>query len=295
LNRGRPKKGSVAAAGGEGGGYVCDEASLNLYLKQISKYKPLKKMEEAEMAGRIRKGDRRALRRMVEGNLRFVVSVAMNYRYQGMSVPDLINEGNLGLMRAARRFDEGKGFKFISYAVWWIRQAMLSMMADQSRIVKTPINRVGEIYKIGKATMKLEQKLQRKPDFGEVAKALRMDRQEVVDTMMIGDSHVSFDAPFEDGGTRLEHLQDTSNELPDSCVADISLRQKIEGILGTLTKREARVIKLYFGIDCDTGHTLEDIGQVFNLTRERVRQIKEKALMRLKHSTRSKQLRGLAE
>jgi len=295
---GRKKKVGASTGddgGGGGGSYVPDETSLRLYLKQIGNRKPLSKAEEADLAQRIRKGDRRALNKMVEGNLRFVVSVAMNYRNQGMSVTDLINEGNLGLIRAAKRFDETKGFKFISYAVWWIRQAILSTLADQSRTVRTPLNRVGAIYKIGKATAKLEQKLQRKPDFEEIAKELRMEQQDVADSMMIGDTHVSLDATFEDGGSRLDQLCDTSNAPPDSCVAEISLQSKIEVILETLSKKEAEIVRLYFGIGCDSAHTLEEIGEMYNLTRERIRQIKEKAIRRLKHTGRSKELQGLRE
>ncbi len=275
--------------------YISEEASLALYLKQIGKHKPLKRVEESELAQKIRKGDRRALKRMVEGNLRFVVSVAMNYRHQGMPVVDLINEGNIGLIRAAKRFDETKGFKFISYAVWWIRQAILSALADQSRVVKTPLNRVGAIHKIGKATTRLEQKLMRKPDFHEIARELRMEKQDVEDSMMIGDTHVSLDAPFENGDTRLDLLRDTGGESPDACLAEISLRDRVESILGTLTKREAEIVRLYFGIGFDSAHTLEDIGEIYNLTRERIRQIKEKAFRRLKHSKRSRTLRELQE
>ncbi len=294
MARGRKKQGG--AAGEEGvGSFVPEETSLRLYLKQIGKHKTLSRVEEADLTRRIRKGDDRALHRMVEANLRFVVGVAMNYRNQGMSVTDLINEGNLGLIRATRRFDESKGFKFISYAVWWIRQAILSALADQSRTVRTPLNRVGTIYKIGKATTRLEQKLQRKPDFEEIAKELRMGQQDVADSMAIGDTHVSLDASFEDGGTRLDNLCDTSNAPPDACVGEISLHSRITGILESLTEREAEIVKLYFGIGCDAAHTLEEIGAMYNLTRERIRQIKEKAIRHLKHSSRSKTLRDFRE
>jgi RNA polymerase primary sigma factor len=273
--------------------FAPDEASLPLYLKQIGKTKPLTLDEEAVLAVRIRKGDRKALNKLVHANLRFVVSVSMNYRNQGQSITDLINEGNLGLIRAARRFDETKKFKFISYAVWWIRQAILQSLAEQSRIIKMPLNRVGAIYKVGKMFSRLEQKLKRAPTANEIAGEMDIDHQEVSETMSIGNTHTSLDAPTKDGedGKLLDLLQDKSMDPPDSCVADISLRKQITVILSTLTKRESEVVRLYFGIDEETGHTLEEIGSRFNLTRERVRQIKEKALRRLKHTSRSQSLR----
>lgn len=273
--------------------FISDEASLALYLKQIGKNKTLTLNEEAGLAVRIRKNDRRALNKLVQANLRFVVSVAMNYRNQGLSITDLINEGNLGLIRAAKRFDETKKFKFISYAVWWIRQAILQSLAEQSRIIKMPLNRVGTIYKIGKTASVLEQKYKRSPTPNEIAKEMSIEDTEVQEAISIGNTHTSLDAPLNEGedGKLLDLLQDRSSEPPDTCVSDISLRKQIESILGTLSNREAEVIKLYFGIGQDTAHTLEEIGQRFNLTRERVRQIKEKAIKRLKHSSRSKQLR----
>lgn len=273
--------------------FVSDEASLALYLKQIGKNKTLSLDEEANLAVRIRKGDRRALNKLVQANLRFVVSVSMNYRNQGLSITDLINEGNLGLIRAAKRFDETKKFKFISYAVWWIRQAILQALAEQSRIIKMPLNRVGTIYKVGKTFSRLEQKLKRAPTANEIAGEMDIDDQEVAETMSIGNTHTSLDAPISEGedSKLLDLLQDQSMDPPDSCVSDISLRKQITTILNTLSKRESEVVRLYFGIDEDTAHTLEEIGQRFNLTRERVRQIKEKALRRLKHSSRSQRLR----
>ncbi len=273
--------------------FISDETSLALYLKQISKNKTLTVAEEAELAVRIRKSDRRALNKLVQANLRFVVSVSRNYQNQGLSLADLINEGNLGLIRAAKRFDETKGFKFISYAVWWIRQAILQALAEQSRIIKLPLNRVGTIHKIGKAASRLEQKLKRSPDASEIAKELEIDNQEVTDTIKIGNSHMSLDAPFSEGedGKLIDLLQDQSMGSPDDGVMEVSLQEEIHRILSTLSKREAEVVRLYFGIGEDTAHTLEEIGQRFNLTRERVRQIKEKAIRRLKHSTRSQKLR----
>lgn len=273
--------------------FISDENSLALYLKQISKNKTLTLNEEAELAVRIRAGDRKALNKLVQANLRFVVSVSRNYQNQGLSLSDLINEGNLGLIRAAKRFDETKKFKFISYAVWWIRQAILQALAEQSRIIKLPLNRVGTIHKIGKASTKLEQKLGRTPSSEEIAKELAIDGQEVTDTIKIGNSHMSLDAPFNEGedGKLIDLLKDNSMDPPDATVLDNSLQEEIEKILSTLSKREAEVVKLYFGIGQDTSHTLEEIGQRFNLTRERVRQIKEKAIRRLKHSSRSQKLR----
>jgi RNA polymerase primary sigma factor len=284
---------SLAAEERDGVSFVSDESSLALYLKQIGKNKTLKLAEEASLAVRIRKGDRRALNKLVQANLRFVVSVSMNYRNQGLSITDLINEGNLGLIRAAKRFDETKKFKFISYAVWWIRQAILQALAEQSRIIKMPLNRVGTIYKVGKTFSKLEQKLKRAPTANEIAGELDIDHQEVSETMSIGNTHTSLDTPISDGeeSKLLDLLQDQSMEPPDSCVSDISLRKQIAAILNTLSYRESEVVRLYFGSEEDSAHTLEEIGQRFNLTRERVRQIKEKALRRLKHSSRSQRLR----
>ncbi len=273
--------------------FISDESSLALYLKQIGKNKTLTLDEEASLAVRIRKNDRRALNKLVQANLRFVVSVAMNYRNQGLAITDLINEGNLGLIRAAKRFDETKKFKFISYAVWWIRQAILQSLAEQSRIIKMPLNRVGTIYKIGKTASVLEQKLKRRPAPNEIAKEMSIDNSEVQEAISIGNTHTSLDAPLNEGedGKLMDLLKDKRSEPPDSCISDISLQKQIESILSTLNKREAAVIKLYFGIGQDTAHTLEEIGQRFDLTRERVRQIKEKAIMRLKHSSRSNRLR----
>ncbi len=273
--------------------FLTEENSLALYLKEIGKNKTLPVEEEAQTAVRIRKGDRKALEKLVKANLRFVVSVARNYQNQGLPLSDLINEGNLGLIRAARRFDEKKNFKFISYAVWWIRQAILQALAEQSRIIKLPLNRVGTIHKIGKAQSKLEQKYRRIPNIEEIARELKLDEEEVQETIKIGNSHMSLDAPLQQGedSKLLDLLQDEDQELPDDGVMEISLHEEINQTLDTLTCREKEVIKLYFGIGEETAHTLEEIGQRFNLTRERARQIKEKALRRLKHSSRSQRLK----
>jgi len=273
--------------------FLSDENSLALYLKEISKNKTLTLEEEAALAVRIRKDERKALEKLVKANLRFVVSVCRNYQNQGLPLSDLINEGNLGLIRAAKRFDEKKNFKFISYAVWWIRQAILQALAEQSRIIKLPLNRVGTIHKIGKMQSRLEQKYRRMPNIEEIANELQIDIDEVRETIKIGNSHMSLDAPLQQGDESklIDVLQDENQERPDDGVMDISLHEEIDQILDTLSEREKEVVKLYFGIGEDTAHTLEEIGQRFSLTRERVRQIKEKALRRLKHSSRSKRLK----
>lgn len=273
--------------------FISEESSLALYLKEISRNKTLSLEEEAVLAVRIREGDRKALEKLVKANLRFVVSVCRNYQNQGLPLSDLINEGNLGLIRAARRFDEKKNFKFISYAVWWIRQAILQALAEQSRIIKLPLNRVGTIHKIGKTQSKLEQKLKRLPMLEEIAQELQIDIEEVQETIKIGNTHMSLDAPLQQGedAKLLDMLQDENQERPDNGVLDVSLQEEIDKTLDTLSEREKEVVKLYFGIGEDTAHTLEEIGQRFNLTRERVRQIKEKALRRLKHCSRSKRLK----
>jgi RNA polymerase primary sigma factor len=273
--------------------FLTEENSLALYLKEIGKNKTLSIEEEAIAAVRIRKNDRKALEKLVMANLRFVVSVARNYQNQGLPLSDLINEGNLGLIRAAKRFDEKKNFKFISYAVWWIRQAILQALAEQSRIIKLPLNRVGTIHKIGRAQGKLEQKYHRSPAISEIALELELDEEEVQETIKIGNSHMSLDAPLAHGedSKLMDLLKDDDQELPDDGVIEISLQEEINQTLDTLSEREKEVIKLYFGIGEETAHTLEEIGQRFNLTRERARQIKEKALRRLKHSSRSQRLR----
>jgi RNA polymerase primary sigma factor len=273
--------------------YLSEKNSLALYLKEISKSKTLSVEEETELAVAIKKGDRRALEKLVKANLRFVVSVCRNYQNQGLPLNDLINEGNYGLIRAAKRFDEKKNFKFISYAVWWIRQSILQALAEQSRIIKLPLNRVGTIHKIGKTQSKLEQKLLRSPNVEEIAQELNIEEKEVNDTIKIGNSYLSLDAPLKQGEDvhLIDMIRNDQQELTDVTIMDISLQEEIERILNTLSEREKEVLKLYFGIGEDTAHTLEEIGRRFNLTRERVRQIKEKALRRLKHCSRSDRLK----
>ena len=272
--------------------FLPDDGALTLYLKEIGKNKSLTLEEEAKLAVKIRKGDRRALEMLVKANLRFVVSVARNYQNQGLPLSNLINEGNLGLLRAAKRFDEKKNFKFISYAVWWIRQSILQALAEQSRIIKLPLNRVGAIHKIGKTQSRLEQKLRRVPNATEIAAELQIGEEEVYESIKIGSSHMSLDAPLQssEDSRLLDLLADDEQLPPDDGLMDISLHDEINKTLDTLSEREKEVVRLYFGIGEDTSHTLEEIGQRFNLTRERARQIKEKALRRLKHSSRSKRL-----
>lgn len=268
--------------------YLHEEGSLALYLKEIGKNGCLTIEEEARLAEKIRSGDRKSLAHLVEANLRFVVSVARNYQNQGLPLTDLINEGNLGLIRAATRFDGKKNFKFISYAVWWIRQSILQALAEQSRIIKLPLNRAGTLHKIGKVQRKLEQKLCRSPEVEEIAEGLSMDENEVAETMKIANSHVSLDAPIQIGedARLIDLLPDAEGDLPDASLMEVSLREEISKTMNTLTERERQVVCLYFGIGEETSHTLEEIGNRFNLTRERARQIKEKALLKLKRSSR---------
>jgi RNA polymerase primary sigma factor len=275
--------------------FISEEGSLSLYFKEIGKNKPLSSEEEAALAIRIRNGDRKALEKMVKANLRFVVSVSRNYQNQGLPLSDLINEGNLGLIRAAKRFDEKKNFRFISYAVWWIRQAILQSLAEQSRIIRLPLNRVGTIHNIAKTQVKLEQKYRRTPTAEEIARELSLDESEVRETLKIGNTHMSLDAPLQQGmdSKLIDVLHDDNQERSDDGAIDISLREEIEKTLDTLSNREKEVVKLYFGIGKETAHTLEEIGLRFNITRERVRQIKEKSLRRLKHFSRSNKLRKL--
>ena len=269
-----------------------EDNTLSIYLKEIGKNRNLTAAEEAECAVKIREGCDFALEKLVKSNLRFVVSVARNYQNQGLPLCDLINEGNLGLIRAAKRFDEKKNFKFISYAVWWIRQAILQALAEQSRIIKLPLNRVGTIHKIGKTQSKLEQRYRRSPNPDEIARELNIDESEVRETIKIGNSHMSLDAPLQNGedSKLMDLLRDDEQEKPDDGLMDISLHNEINKTLETIKKKKKEVVRLYFGIGEETSHTLEEIGMRFNLTRERARQIKEKALKRLKHSSRSKKL-----
>jgi RNA polymerase primary sigma factor len=275
--------------------FISEESSLALYFKEIGKNKPLSPEEESVLAVKIRKGERKALEKLVKANLRFVVSVSRNYQNQGLPLSDLINEGNLGLIRAAKRFDEKKNFKFISYAVWWIRQAILQSLAEQSRIIRLPLNRVGTIHKIAKMQVKLEQKYRRTPNAEEIASELSLDENDVRETLKIGNTHMSLDAPVQQGmdSKLMDVLHDENQERPDEGAMEISLRDEIEKTLDTLSEREKEVVKLYFGIGKETAHTLEEIGLRFNITRERVRQIKEKSLRRLKHFSRSNRLRKL--
>jgi RNA polymerase primary sigma factor len=271
-----------------------DSHSLDKYLQEIGKVNLLTPEQEIDYSIRIKRGDQVALEKLVKANLRFVVSVAKQYQNQGLSLGDLINEGNLGLIKAAKRFDETRGFKFISYAVWWIRQSILHALAEQSRIVRLPLNRVGALNKIGKAYNSLEQEYEREPTAEEIAKELEMDFEEVSDTLKMSNRHVSMDAPFTQGeeNSLLDVLESDENPLPDTILMSDSLRDEIERALSSLSEREAEVIKLYFGFDGEHSLTLEEIGEQFHLTRERVRQIKEKAIRRLRHTSRSKNLRS---
>jgi RNA polymerase primary sigma factor len=269
------------------------EYSLEKYLQEISEVPLLTSEEEIILAKRIKDSDQYALERLTKANLRFVVSVAKQYQNQGLSLGDLINEGNLGLIKAATRFDETRGFKFISYAVWWIRQSILQALAEQSRVVRLPLNRVGALNKIGKALSVLEQEFEREPSEKEIADQLDMSTYEVADTLKISGKHLSLDAPFkQDEESRLmDVLENDEHPEPDDILLDESLKIEVERALSTLTKREAEVVKLYFGLGREHPLTLEEIGELFNLTRERVRQIKEKAIARLRHASRSKSLR----
>ncbi|MCX7984554.1 MAG: RNA polymerase sigma factor RpoD/SigA [Bacteroidetes bacterium] len=271
-----------------------ESQSLDKYLQEIGKVELLTPQEEIELARRIKKGDQKALEKLTKANLRFVVSVAKQYQNQGLSLGDLINEGNLGLIKAAKRFDETRGFKFISYAVWWIRQSILQALAEQSRIVRLPLNRVGALNKIGKAFSTLEQEFEREPSASELAEELDMSLFEVSDTLKISGRHLSMDAPFAQGEDNrlLDVIQDNRQPAPDAGLMEESLKEEVRRALATLSEREAQVIKLYFGIDSEHSLTLEEIGEKFNLTRERVRQIKEKAIRRLRHASRSKALRA---
>jgi RNA polymerase primary sigma factor len=266
-----------------------DTPSLDKYLQEIGKVKLITAAEEVELARRIKQGDNDALEQLAKANLRFVVSVAKQYQGQGLSLPDLISEGNLGLIKAASRFDETRGFKFISYAVWWIRQQILQSLAEQARIVRLPLNKIGSINKINKAFARLEQEHERPPTALELAELLEMTLEEVKTSMNNTGRHVSMDAPLRDdgdSGTMMDLMQNEDIPSPvDSLMSD-SLRVEIERSLSTLSGREADVIRLYFGLNGNQPHTLEEVGQKFDLTRERVRQIKEKAIRRMKHTNR---------
>ncbi|MFC2096791.1 RNA polymerase sigma factor RpoD/SigA [Bacteroidota bacterium] len=269
-----------------------ESASLDKYLQEIGKEELITVEEEVELAQRIRKGDQIALEKLTKANLRFVVSVAKQYQNQGLSLPDLINEGNLGLIKAAEKFDETRGFKFISYAVWWIRQSILQALAEQSRIVRLPLNQVGSLNKINKAFSKFEQEHERKPSPEELASELEISADKVADTLRVSGRHVSVDAPFVDGeaNSLLDVLINSDSPVADRALVKESLSREIDRALSTLTERERDIIKLFFGIG-NTEMTLEEIGERFELTRERVRQIKEKAIRRLRHTSRSKLLK----
>ncbi len=272
--------------------FLNEDNTLAIYLKEIGKSRNLTAAEEAECAREIRKGNKAALEKLVKSNLRFVVSVARNYQNQGLPLSDLINEGNLGLIRAAKRFDEKKNFKFISYAVWWVRQAILQSLAEQSRIIKLPLNRVGTIHKIGKTQALLEQKYKRMPNAKEIAEELNIKEYDVHETVRIGNSHMSLDAPIQDGqdSKLIDVYYDQDQETADLDVISKSLKEEISKTLDTLSERERDVVRLYFGLGDQAPHTLDEIGKRFSLTRERARQIKEKAINRLKKSNTGRHL-----
>ena len=269
-----------------------ESASLDKYLQEIGKEELITVEEEVELAQRIKKGDQVALEKLTKANLRFVVSVAKQYQNQGLSLPDLINEGNLGLIKAGQKFDETRGFKFISYAVWWIRQSILQALAEQSRIIRLPFNQVGSLNKINRAFAKFEQEHERKPSPEELAETLELPADKVADTLRVSGRHVSVDAPFVDGedNSLLDVLVDNDSPNADRALMMESLGKEIQRALATLAERETDIIRLFFGIGCQE-MTLEEIGERFGLTRERVRQIKEKAIRRLRHTSRSKLLK----
>ena len=269
-----------------------ESASLDKYLQEIGKEDLITVEEEVELAQRIRKGDQKALEKLTRANLRFVVAVAKQYQNQGLSLPDLINEGNLGLIKAAEKFDETRGFKFISYAVWWIRQSILQALAEQSRIVRLPLNQVGSLNKINKAFSRFEQENERRPSPEELADSLDLPAEKVADTLRVSGRHISVDAPFVEGedNSLLDVLVNDDSPIADRTLINESLSTEVERALSTLTERERDIIKLFFGINTQE-MTLEEIGEKFGLTRERVRQIKEKAIRRLRHSSRSKLLK----
>jgi RNA polymerase primary sigma factor len=272
--------------------HTYEEGSLDQYLRDISIYPLITREQEVELAKLIRESDQEALDTLVRSNLRFVVSVAKKYQNQGVSLSDLINEGNLGLIRAAHKFDETKGIKFISYAVWWIRQAILQALAEQSRIVRVPLNRAGTLHRIGKRASALLQELGREATHAEIADGMDLTEEEVAKTMSISQTHLSLDAPMTPGEDNrlLDYLPDTMNPTPDEETFDKALTQSIHEALAGLKEREAKILRLYFGLDGSEPMTLEQIGAVLNITRERVRQIKEKALSRLRHVSRARAL-----
>jgi RNA polymerase primary sigma factor len=271
-----------------------ESQSLDKYLQEIAKVDLITAEVEVELARRIREGDQVALERLTKANLRFVVSVAKQYQNNGLTLGDLINEGNLGLIKAAGRFDEKRGFKFISYAVWWIRQSIMQALAEQSRIVRLPLNRIGSLTKVSKTFAELEQKFQREPSTEEVAEVIGVSTEEIIDSLRIAGRHVSVDAPFAQGeeGSLLDVLSDANESNPESAMMAESLIQEVQRSLATLTAREADVISLYFGLNRQQSMSLEEIGNKFHLTQERVRQIKEKATRRLRHTSRNRTLKS---
>lgn len=268
--------------------------SLDKYLHEIGKVGLLTAEKEVELAKKIKKGDRDAFEKLINSNLRFVVSVAKQYQNQGLTLPDLINEGNLGLIKAAQRFDETRGFKFISYAVWWIRQSILQALAEQARIVRLPLNKIGSINKINKAFNQLEQEFQREPTSKEIAEILETTPEVVDEAIKSAGHHISMDAPMrdEDGNNMYDVLLNMDTPSPEKGLLNNSLQQEIERSLATLNERESEIIRYYFGLNGTRPHTLEEIGEVFGLTRERVRQIKEKAIKKLKNNYRNKLLKS---
>lgn len=270
-----------------------ESASLDKYLQEIGREELITVEQEVELAARIRKGDRRALETLTKANLRFVVSVAKQYQNQGLSLPDLINEGNLGLIKAAEKFDETRGFKFISYAVWWIRQSILQALAEQARIVRLPLNQVGSLNKITKALAKFEQENERRPSSEELASIIGLPVDKIGDTLKVQGRHISVDAPFVEGedNSLLDVLVNDDSPMADRTLVNESLSKEIDRTLDTLTPREKDIIRMFFGIGCHE-MTLEEIGQTFGLTRERVRQIKEKAIRRLRQNSRSRLLKS---
>ncbi len=272
-----------------------ESQSLDKYLQDIGKEELITAEMEVELAKRIKQGDQWALEKLTRANLRFVVSVAKQYQNQGLTLPDLINEGNLGLIKAAQKFDETRGFKFISYAVWWIRQSILQALAEQARIVRLPLNQVGSLNKINKAFSKLEQEYERPPSAEELAEVLEVPEDKIKESMKVAGRHVSMDAPLsssEDGGTLMDVMANDDSPDADRLLLAESLQKEIERSLSTLTDKEREIIRLFFGIGMNHGLTLEEIGSKFNLTRERVRQIKEKAIRRLRHTSRNKLLKA---
>jgi len=271
-----------------------EAVSLDKYLHEIGKVDLLTAEEEVTLARKIKEGDQEALAKLVKANLRFVVSVAKQYQNQGLSLPDLINEGNVGLIKAAQRFDETRGFKFISYAVWWIRQSILQALAEQARIVKLPLNKIGSINKVNRALAELEQRFEREPTIEELSELLELAPEDIKEALRGNNRHLSMDAPLtqDEDSSMYDVLLSPDSPMPDKGLLNESLRREIERALSTLTPREANIIRLYFGLNGKHPLTLEEIGEEFDLTRERVRQIKEKALKRLKQTTRSKILKS---